>query len=133
MPLTQISLRKGTKTNAQKAAIMNELYRAMRETIDVPDDDKFMTISEFEPEDFVFGRHYMDIARSDDLLIIQLTISDTRPWEKKRALLRRIADGLEKNVGVRPEDIFVNLVETKLENWSLGHGIAQYVEKDTAA
>ena len=29
-------------------------------------------------------------------------------------------------VGLRPEDVFINLVEVAKENWSFGHGLAQY-------
>ena len=129
MPFTQISLLKGSKTEAQKTTLFNEIYQAMRETFDVPEDDRFMTLSEHRPEDFVFGRYYMDIARSDDLILIQLTVSDTRTTEKKQALFRRIAQGLVRELGVRPEDVFINLVETKMENWSFGHGIAQHAKK----
>jgi len=28
---------------------------------------------------------------------------------------------------VRPEDVFISLIEAKKENWSFGNGIAQYV------
>ena len=28
--------------------------------------------------------------------------------------------------GVRPQDVFINLVEVLPENWSLGNGVAQY-------
>ncbi|WP_428687489.1 tautomerase family protein [Roseibium sp.] len=129
MPLTQVSLMKGSKTPAQKAAILDEIYQALRETFDVPPDDKFMTVTEVEREDFVFGRYYMNVARSDDLVIIQLTVSDTRTQAKKRALFARIAEGLGREVGVRPEDVFIGLVETKLENWSLGNGQMQYADR----
>jgi len=30
-------------------------------------------------------------------------------------------------VGIRREDVFINLVEVKKENWSFGNGQAQYV------
>ncbi|MBN9668789.1 tautomerase family protein [Roseibium aggregatum] len=129
MPLTQVSLMKGSKSPAQKAAILDEIYQAMRETFDVPQDDKFMTITEHAREDFLFGRHYMNIPRSDDLMIIQLTVSDTRSQEKKKALFARIVKGLVHEVGVRAEDVFINLVETKTENWSFGNGIAQYADR----
>ncbi|WP_428641125.1 tautomerase family protein [Roseibium sp.] len=132
MPLTQVSLMKGSKTPAQKAAILDEIYQALRETFDVPADDKFMTVTEVEREDFVFGRYYMNVARSDDLVIIQLTVSDTRTQAKKRALFARIAEGLGREVGVRPEDVFIGLVETKLENWSLGNGQMQYADRQPA-
>jgi phenylpyruvate tautomerase PptA (4-oxalocrotonate tautomerase family) len=125
MPLTHVSLRAG-KPAAYRQAIFDGLYQAMRETFDVPENDQFMTISEHGPDDFRYGANYLGIARSDELVLIQLTVSDTRTVEQKKALFRRIAELLSRNPGIRPEDIFVNLVEVKKENWSFGHGLAQY-------
>ena len=34
----------------------------------------------------------------------------------------------EIGFGVRPEDVFISLVEVKKENWSFGNGIAQYAQ-----
>jgi hypothetical protein len=31
-------------------------------------------------------------------------------------------------LAIRKEDIFINLIEVKKENWSFGNGIAQYAE-----
>ena len=44
MPLIHISLRAG-KPEAYRQAIFDGLYRAMRETLNVPEDDQFMTIT----------------------------------------------------------------------------------------
>jgi 4-oxalocrotonate tautomerase len=33
---------------------------------------------------------------------------------------------LHATVGLRREDVFINLIEVKTENWSFGNGIAQY-------
>jgi 4-oxalocrotonate tautomerase len=120
MPLTRVSLRRG-KTTEYRKAILDGLYRAMRETFDVPEDDRFMTISEHDAEDFDYGA-FPGIARSDDLAIIQITVNNTRAVEQKKALFRRIAELLSENPGLRPEDVFINLVEVPPENWSLGHG-----------
>jgi 4-oxalocrotonate tautomerase len=125
MPLTHISLRAG-KPEAYRQAICDSLYRAMRETFNVPEDDQFMTITEHDAANFRYGASYLDIARSDDLVLIQLTVSNTRTLEQKKALFRRIAELLSENPGIRPEDVFVNLVEVAKENWSFGHGLAQY-------
>ena len=43
-----------------------------------------------------------------------------------QSLYKAIADGLHSAVGLRREDIFINLVEVKKENWSFGNGEAQY-------
>ena len=40
---------------------------------------------------------------------------------------RNIVERLAKSPGVRPQDISINLVEVLPENWSFGHGVAQYV------
>ncbi len=54
MPLLHISLRAG-KPEAYRQAIFDGLYRAMRDTLNVPDDDQFMTITEHEAANFRFG------------------------------------------------------------------------------
>jgi len=46
--------------------------------------------------------------------------------EVRKALFARIAQLLRESPGVRPEDVFVSLVEVAKENWSFGNGIAQY-------
>lgn len=126
MPLTRISLRKGKPAGYRKA-VAEGVYLAMRETFNVPDGDIFVVISEHDADDFIYGRTYLDIRRSDDLVIIQPTVSNTRPREQKQQLYRRIAEKLTEKPGLRPEDIFINLIEVQPENWSFGMGEAQYV------
>ena len=125
MPLIHISLRAG-KPEAYRQAIFDGLYRAMHETFDVPEDNQFMTIREHHAADFRYGASYLGIVRSDDLVLIQITANNTRSAEQKKTLFRRIADLLGDSPGIRPEDVFVSLVEVAKENWSLGHGLAQY-------
>jgi phenylpyruvate tautomerase PptA (4-oxalocrotonate tautomerase family) len=126
MPLTRVSLRRG-KPAAYRQAILEGIYRAMRAVFDVPDEDRFMTITEHDEDNFSYSKNYLGIARSDDLVMIQLTVSNTRKVEKKKALFRRIVENLTADPGLRPEDILINLVEVLPENWSFGHGVAQYV------
>lgn len=126
MPLTRVSLRRG-KSAAYRKAILESLYQAMRETFDVPEGDRFMTVTEHDADDFVYGADYLGIQRSDDLVMIQITVSNTRPVAQKQKLYRRIVERLSASPGLRPEDVFINLVEVLPENWSFGQGIAQYV------
>jgi len=126
MPLVRVSLRRG-KPAACRKAILEGIYRAMRATFEVPEEDRFMVISEHDQTDFAYSPTYLGIARTDDLVLIQLTVSTTRPREKKQALFRQIVENLKADSGLRPEDVFINLVEVLPENWSFGNGIAQYV------
>ena len=99
MPLTRISLRAG-KPEAYRQAIFDSLYRAMRETFNVPEDDQFMTITEHDAANFRYSTSYLDIARSDDLVLIQITANNTRTMEQKKALFRRIAELLGESPGI---------------------------------
>lgn len=125
MPLVHVSLRAG-KPQAYRQAIFDNIYLAMRETFNVPEDDQFMTMSEHDASNFRYSPTYMDVARSDHLVYIQITANNTRSLEQKKALFQRIAQRLGDDPGLRPEDVFVNLVEVAKENWSFGHGLAQY-------
>ena len=125
MPLARIELRRG-KPPAYRKAICDGVYRALRETFNVPENDRFLIVSEHEADNFVHADTYLGIAYSDDLVIIQITVSDTRTTATKQALFARIAALLTENPGLRKED-FINLVECKTENWSFGNGVAQYV------
>ncbi len=125
MPLVHISLRTG-KTDTYRQAIFDGVHRAMHETFDVPDDNQFMVLTEHDAANFRYGATYLGVARSDDLVFIQITANDTRTVEQKKALFQRIAQILGEAPGMRPEDVFVSLVEVRKENWSLGNGLAQY-------
>ena len=83
MPLIHISLRAG-KPEAYRQAIFDSLYRAMREALNVVEDDQFMTITEL-PADFRYGSGY-GVARSADVVYIQITVFNTRTVEQKKAL-----------------------------------------------
>jgi len=125
MPIVRISLRAG-KPAAYRQAIFDSFYRAMREGLGVPEDNQFMTISEHDPSNFRYGASYLDVSRSDDLVYIQVTVFDTRTVEQKKALYKRAVELLAESPGIRPQDVFINVLEARKENWSLGNGLAQY-------
>jgi phenylpyruvate tautomerase PptA (4-oxalocrotonate tautomerase family) len=125
MPLVRVSLRKG-KSDDYKRAIGDGVYKAMREAFNVPDEDRFVVVSEHSESEFQFSKTYLDITRSDDLIIIQITANNTRTVEQKRALFGRIAELLAEHPGLRKEDVFINLLDVPKENWSFGNGVAQY-------
>ena len=76
----------------------------------------------------VYDPDYLDIQRSDGIVIIQITFSSGRTMEQKKALFKNIAELLAAEQSVLKEDVFINLVEVARENWSFGNGIAQYVD-----
>lgn len=125
MPLVRIAYRSG-KGPGFGRAVGESVHRAMVETINVPAKDVFQVITEHAPEGLVYDPSYLDIHRTDGIVLIQITLNAGRTVEMKKALYARIADHLAEHPGVRREDVFVGLVEVPKENWSFGNGVAQY-------
>lgn len=125
MPLVRISLVKG-KPEAYRRKVGDAIHRALVEAVGVPPLDRFQLLSEHEAGDLVYDSNYLGIARTSDLVIIQITLNAGRTLEQKRALYRRIAANLSAAVGLRPQDAWINLVEVAKENWSFGNGVASY-------
>src|SRR5258707_513371 len=73
----------------------------------------------------------LGIARTNDIVIVQITLSAGRTLGQKRRLFRRIADNLAA-LGLRREDAWINLVEVPKENWSFGLGEASYAAPERA-
>ena len=126
MPLVRI-MTKSSKYNNSRRRIGDAIHQAMIDTIDIPAKDRFQ-VFEVSPE-LIYDNSYLDISRSDDLIIIQITLAPGRSLEKKRALYRRIAELVSSAASIRQEDVFINLVETLPENWSFGLGLAQYADR----
>ncbi|RVD75218.1 tautomerase family protein [Pseudomonas koreensis] len=125
MPLVRVDIKKHSDPTFAKR-IGEQIYAAMRSTINVPEHDNFQILNERDGEHFIFDPQYLGIQRSDQLVIIQITLNEGRTLEQKKALYQTIAQNLNAQLGVRLEDVFINLVEVKKENWSFGNGIAQY-------
>jgi phenylpyruvate tautomerase PptA (4-oxalocrotonate tautomerase family) len=125
MPLVRISLRKGRSAD-ERRAIGDAVHESLVEAIDVPVKDRFQIITEHETADLVYDAEYLGIARSPEIVVVQITLSVGRSLEQKRALYRRIAERLAARARLRPQDVWINLVEVARENWSFGDGVASY-------
>ena len=126
MPLVRLDLARGTSAQFRKT-LGDIVYKAMTDIIDVPKDDKFQMITEHSPEELNYAPSYLGIEHSPGLVLIQITMSVGRTVQAKQAFYKEIAEQLHAQLGIRKEDVFINLVETARENWSFGNGIAQYV------
>jgi 4-oxalocrotonate tautomerase len=127
MPLVRIDLVAGKSVEFRKT-LGEIVYRAMRETINVPANDKFQIITEHAEGEINVADNYLGNAYSKDIMLIQITLNAGRTIEMKKALFKRIADDVHVQLKVRQDDVMINLVEVVKENWSFGGGIAQYAE-----
>jgi 4-oxalocrotonate tautomerase len=126
MPLVHIHVPQG-KSVEYRRTISDVVYDTTITVLNVPEYDRFHVISEHSAADLVIDPSYYGIHRSENAIIIQITLNEGRATlELKKVYYKALADGLHERLGLRCEDVFINLVEVKKENWSLGNGEAQY-------
>ncbi len=125
MPLVRIDMLAG-KSPEYRAKVGEIVYRAMRDALNVPENDRFQVITEHAKHSLVFDRQYLGIERSDDCIFFQITLNSGRSLEVKRRFYKALADRLHSELELRREDVLINLVEVHKENWSFGNGEAQY-------
>ncbi|MBK5258291.1 MAG: tautomerase family protein [Thermoanaerobaculia bacterium] len=121
MPLVEITLRKG-RSPQQLRAIGDAVHDALIAQANVPADDRFQIFHEVEPHALIAHPTYGGVNRSDDLVIVRITLNAGRTLEIKKKLYADIV----ARMGIRPDDVLISLVEVTKENWSFGNGVATY-------
>jgi phenylpyruvate tautomerase PptA (4-oxalocrotonate tautomerase family) len=128
MPLVRIALVKG-KSLAYIRAIADGVHRALHDAYNVPTDDRFQLIDQYEPGAMIVDADYMGIHRTVDTVIIQIVASATRDGPTKANLYRAVTDNLVADPGLRPEDVMIVISGNGREDWSFGLGRQSYASK----
>ena len=126
MPLVRISVKR-SESEGFSERVGEAVHRAMVEAIGIPEGDHFQVITEHD-EGFVYDPTFLGINRTPGIVVIQITLAAGRGTELKKKLYKTIAYMLAYSAGVRPEDVFVSLVEVAPENFSFGNGEAQFAD-----
>lgn len=127
MPLVRIDLAADTSTEPA-AAIGDVVYAAMTSVANVPEHDKFQIINRHAKDELVYpAAGYLGVTYTPNIVFIQVTWSAGRSIAVKKAFYKCIAEGIHAKTGLRKEDVWINLVDVKREDWSFGNGEMQYV------
>ncbi|MGW2169426.1 tautomerase family protein [Streptomyces sp. NPDC001705] len=130
MPFVRIDAH-GTDA-ARLDALGRAVHDALVETLGIPHDDRFQVLTGHDG-----GRgtlrydDYLGVHRDEGIVFVAITLRAGRTSERKQALYRRIAELAETYAGTEPRNVFVTLTENTSDDWSLGHGIAQYAARVT--
>jgi len=101
MPLIRIDMLRG-KPSGYRVELRDTIHETLRDVVGVPVDDRHEVITDF------FGAH-----RSAEAILVQITLKEGRTVDQKRALYTAIVQALQHRVGLRPDDVTINLVEVK--------------------
>lgn len=122
MPFIRTAVPAGTESS-RKRAIVQGIHDALVEGIGMPKDELFNLVREYTDDEFFFDRNFNGIARSDNVVVVEITMRRGRSDAMKRALYAAIARNLEANAAVSPKDVFIFTHENDYSDWSVGNGV----------
>lgn len=121
MPFIRTCVHKDTPA-AQRQNIVDGIHQALVDSIGMPADELFNLVTDYDAQQFFYSRTFNGVARSDAVVVIDITLRRGRSDAMKRALYAGIAQNLEKNAGVAPSDVFIFMHENDYSDWSVGGG-----------
>lgn len=126
MPLVTVTLRKGR--SPEFLTQVGDAIQAALAKANVPEADRFQIFHEVEDHQLYADPNFAGndrVERSKDVMFIQIILNTGRTDEIKSTLYAYLARGLGET-GVRPDDVFINLVEVMKQNWSMALGKMTY-------
>lgn len=122
MPFIRTNLPADTSPEQQRH-IVQGIHDALVESIGMPQDELFNMVSPYSPGQFACSPNFNGVARSDRVVVIEITMRRGRSDAMKRSLYRLIAHNLSAHADVKPADIFIFTHENDYSDWSVGHGV----------
>ena len=116
MPLVRIEMIKG-KSPDYKRAVMDGVHRALVDAFAIPEGDRLQRLYELERDAFDLSEN-----KSEDFVLIELTVFKGRSADTKKKLFRTIVDNLTAFPGIRSSDVLIVIHEPPLENWGVAGG-----------
>jgi hypothetical protein len=121
MPLVRFDLYEG-RSDKQLKQLLDTAHSVLVEVFKVPVRDRYQIVNEHQPARMLMEDAGLNIPRTNNFVMIQIT---TKPRTRKVNFYKRMAEELEKQCGIAPSDVMMNIVTSTEEDWSLGLGRAQ--------
>lgn len=117
------------RTDDQIRVLLDTVQQVMEDVFAAPPRDRYQVLTEHKPGRLVLEDTGLGLRRSDGVVLVQV-VQQGRTDRQKRALYAALADRLQQQAGVRPEDLVVSVVANSRGDWSFGMGRAQFLEGD---
>jgi phenylpyruvate tautomerase PptA (4-oxalocrotonate tautomerase family) len=121
MPIVRTAVKSGTSPE-NKQEIVSAIHAALVEGIGMPEEELFNLVQDYDPTDFFYSRSFNGIARSDSIVLIEITMRRGRSDAMKTTLYATIAQNLEQRANIDPRDVFIFMHENDHSDWSVGNG-----------
>ncbi len=125
MPLLRFDLIEG-RTSAELKTLLDAAHRAVLHAFGVPQRDRYQIVHEHKASHMIVEDTGLGIPRTGNIVLLQIT---TRPHSitEKQELYKTLCYEFELHCGIAPSDVMISLVVNEDEDWSFGHGRAQFI------
>jgi phenylpyruvate tautomerase PptA (4-oxalocrotonate tautomerase family) len=125
MPLVRIT-QHDVRTATDTRLLADTVQEVMLELFAAPPGDRYQIVETLPVGSIIAEDTGLGIDRSDGVVIIHIT-HQGRDATQKQAVYAALAERLGAAGLVRPEDLIVSVVRNEHEDWSFGHGRAQFL------
>ncbi|MBP0017326.1 MAG: tautomerase family protein [Cyanobacteria bacterium SBLK] len=106
----------GLKSALAKNAVSlsSAIHNAVVEALSYPPEKKFQRFFGLEKSDFIYPSD-----RSENYTIIEISMFEGRSIETKKTLIRLLFANIEREVGIKPQDVEIVIHESPKHNWGI--------------
>ena len=125
MPLLYVDLIEG-RGPAEIRTLLDAIHDAVVEAFGVPPRDRYQVVRTHPSHEVMAWDTGLGIERSAALVVVHV-VSRRRSLEMKQKFYELAAANLATRSGLDPADLIVSITENDDEDWSFGHGRAQFL------
>ena len=125
MPLLRFDLIEGRSDHELKV-LLDAAHRAMLAAFNVPPGDRYQIVHQHPAREMIIEDTGLGIQRTRDVVFLQVT-TRMRPRALKEDFYRRLVAELKSSCDIEPCDVVVSMVSNTDDDWSFGHGRAQFL------
>ncbi len=125
MPLLYVDLIEGREPAATRT-LLDAIHDAVVEAFGVPPRDRYQVVRTHPAHEIVALDTGLGIERSAALVVVHV-VSRRRSPEMKQRFYELAAANLSARCGLDAQDLIVSITENQDEDWSFGHGRAQFL------
>jgi len=125
MPVFNAHVPQGRFTTDQKRALADALNQSLVQALNLPEEDRFISITEHGAGELYLHPTYMGMQRTESAIIVSVMLGPHHPLENKRRLAAAVNRLVVEALDLSPDDIFLAIIPVPRENFSFGRGQLQ--------
>lgn len=119
MAIVRIDFTKGQSAGFAQA-VASAVNMAMQNVLSVPAKENFVVCQAHDEGMLLHDPENVTAERLAGIVFVQITLNQGRSPELKSTFFATLTRDICAATSVRPEDVYINLIEVARENWSFG-------------